>query len=231
MRCFLPLAVMLLAAATAWGGETNATVIVDQVEVRSGKGKIAPGAFYVTAILHKGDPVKVLEPVPENGCYAIAPPAGSYDLISKHDVTLGIIGRQRVKKDDTVVLIGSKFRGPQDNFTKATTLDKGAFIEIIGEPEGEYLPLRPEYSVRWIPVEAVQLDATALGAGALSPPGFNAPAFTQPLDPNTQNKVAQAEQLYRRAQANGQAVDWAAARQLYEELARSPNSEVRLRDR
>src|SRR5262249_14200922 len=135
-----------------------------------------------------------------------------------------------INKDGVMVLIGGKPGDPRYNYSQAPKrLQKGAEITIL-EPqhEGEFFRIRPEYSVRWVPAEAVRLDGGAQDNGQAVPPGLYPPAFSQPLAPENQGKVAMAEQLYRRAQSNGQLADWEAARQLYLELARSGNAELRL---
>lgn len=241
MRCLPALALGLLTAAVAHGQdpkhETNATIIKDGTQVKSGIGTVGPGAYYATGYLNNGDRVKV-ELAAENGCYPISPPAGSYDLISKHDIsTPDHRGLAKVKKDNALVLMGSKFKGPQDNPTRAVRngLNRGAEVFVVGTLEGEYFPIKPESSLRFVPVEAVQLDAGVqekleqppVSAGtpgqSLDPSGGD-----QSIDPTTQQNVAQAEQTYRKAQANNQAADWAAAQQLYEGLAKSTNPDVRL---
>jgi hypothetical protein len=235
MRCLPALALALLAFSAAHANDENATIIVDQVAVQSGKGKLGPGAYYVTGHLNRGTRVTV-ELQPENGFYAIRPPEGSYDLISKHDVN-GHMGHVKVTKDNAEITIGSHLKTPDDNPTRALLggLRKKADVVIIGPLEHDHYPIRPDYSLRYVPVGAVQVDSQDAIAQlptakppppdhSLDPEGYG----DQSADPNTQQKLTQAEQMYRNARANNQPSDWTAAQQLYEELARSPNADVRL---
>ena len=237
MRCFPALALVLLAVSSAHAIGENATINADRVPVQSGIGKIGPGAYYITGYLNKGDRVYV-EAEAENGCYPIRPPAGSYDLISKHEIsTPDHRGMAKVKHNNTPVLMGSKFKGPQDNPTRAVRdgLHAGAEVFVVGPLEGEYYPIKPESSLRYVPKEFVALDAgaeplTELRSGSASPSGqsFDPMGSDPALDPESARKVQQAEQTYRKAQSNNQLADWAAAQQLYEELAKNSNPDVRL---
>jgi hypothetical protein len=173
---------------------------------------------------------------PENGFYAIRPPEGSYDLISKHDVS-GHTGHVKVTKDNAEITIGSQFKTPEDNPTRALLggLHKKADVVIIRPLEHDHYPIRPDYSLRYVPVEAVLVDSQdAIAQLPTAKPPPSEPSFDlagnadQQADPNTQQKLTQAEQMYRNARANNQPADWTAAQQLYEELSRSPNADVRL---
>src|SRR5262245_48130120 len=158
MRCLPALALALLACSAVHANDENATIIVDQVAVQSGKGKLGPGAYYVTGHLSRGTRVEV-ELQPENGFYAIRPPQGSYDLISKHDVG-GHTGRVKVTKDNAEITIGSHLKTAEDNPTRALLggLHKKADVVIIGPLEHDHYPIRPDYSLRYVPVEAVHVD-------------------------------------------------------------------------
>jgi len=221
------LVLVLLAHSAANADPTpySATVILPEVEVRSGPSM----QFYATSKLRYGDPVRVR--AQESNWLAIDPPLPgpeSFSWVNASEVDQ--VGQSVIVKVDKADLrAGSRLRNEEPSVIRAK-VPKGTQLTMIGKPEtgrdGTWLPVLPAPSeTRYIPVEAVRAVATTAQQtappmtaqqAAPSPnsaqPTFNNPA-TVSATPGKNPLLIEAE----KAEHNG---NYARAIQLYEELAK-----------
>jgi uncharacterized protein YgiM (DUF1202 family) len=185
---------------------TEMTIMVDQVEVRSGASK----DYYATSKLLRGTKVQVVEQK-FPGWLSIKPPPLSFSWISAQYVqrdaankNIGIVKGGDSNDPIAPVLAGSSLTNQKPS-VEVAKLKRGTALVILGEPlnadGGSWFPIQPtEQEVRYLPASAVQ------GSPSTPVAGRPAPAV------GGQTAIAMAEKAYTDR-------DWQRARQLYEEAA------------
>lgn len=210
-----------------------ATIVVPEVEVRSGPGNL----YYPTQKLSAGAQVKVWRVV--NGWAEIAPPAGAFSLVPKKAVTQLSASTGKVNRSGTETLIGSHLVKQAQRTGRK--LEAGHLVQITGTewvlgPDGaqEYFRIIPDGERRYLPAAALshggsEIIQTQLSQPSGEPPSSlsNTPAASPPASlPDTVLATVQAaEQAYRHGELTG---DWNEAKRLYGELAQSPFHHVRM---
>jgi hypothetical protein len=216
---------LLVRSANADPTPYSATIVLPEVEVRSGPSM----QFYATSKLRYGDTVRVR--AQESNWLAIDPPLPgpeSFSWVNASEVDQ--VGQSVIVKVEKADLrAGSRLRNEEPSVIRAK-VPKGTQLTIIGKPEtgrdGTWLPVLPAPSeVRYIPVEAVRAGATtaqhtappmtaqqAAPSPTTAQPTFNNPA-TVSAPPGKNPLLIEAE----KAEQNG---NYARAIQLYEELAK-----------
>lgn len=128
----------------------TAEIIGTEVYVRSGPGT----AYYQCGKLSAPQRVTVVG-FAHNNWFQITPPPGSFSWISKSFVELNKDNPKKgtVTGDAVRVWAGSDFVEPMRSSSLQTKLNKGATVEIAGEPEGDgdyYKIVPPAEAYLWI---------------------------------------------------------------------------------
>jgi hypothetical protein len=191
--------------------------------VRSGPSN----AYYATGKLRYGDRVQIKGE--KNGFLVIQPPAGSFSLVPRQSVQqqgdrIGVV----TEKVDAIV--GSALTHTMN--VRGASLSRGSLVTILGEVTvpGEagvarlYYQVEPSGEDRYIPAEAIQQSSLIQSQIAMPYPSFGESAGLRHTGPYA-NQLQRADLAYRQAQQTG---DWRQAQRLYEELANSPDHEVRM---
>lgn len=209
-----------------------ATIVVPEVEVRSGPGAL----YYPTQKLSAGSHVKVWRVI--NGWAEIVPPPGDFSLVPKKAVTQLSTSTGKVNRSGTETLIGSSLVKQAQRTGRK--LEAGHLVQITGSewvlgPEGaqEYFRIVPDGERRYLPASALAHGGSEIIQTQHAPPNDEAPspsnasAASSPAQlPDTVLATLQtAEEAYRHGELTG---DWNEAKRLYGDLAQSPFHHVRM---
>ncbi len=169
-----------------------ATVIADRVYARCGPST----SYYPTAILRKGDRVKVVQIRPD-GWAAIEPPEGAFCWVSGEFVRMVEPGIGEATEDGVWVWIGSNVSPRRDH--SQVRLKKGQRVRVLKSSvfaedalQRVWLQIEPpEGEVRWVKAEYLRFtdDAAANQVGTDTPP--------PPADPQVANtlEASRAQEL------------------------------------
>jgi hypothetical protein len=209
-----------------------ATIVVPEVEVRSGPGTL----YYPTEKLKAGSQVKVWRVV--NDWAEIAPPPGAFSLVPKKAVTQLSASTGKINRSGTETLIGSHVVKQAQRTGRK--LEAGHLVQITGTewvlgPEGaqEYFRIVPDGERRYLPATALAHGGSEIIQTQHSQPSVEVPSSASTpaalppahLPDTVLGTVNAAEQAYRHGELTG---DWNEARRLYGELAQSPFHHVRM---
>jgi hypothetical protein len=191
--------------------ETTRTIIVPEVEVRSG----ASMSYYATGKLTNGQTVEVVGEAAAPGWLRIKPPLQTQSWINTRFVAVKDKSATVLGDADVPVKAGSSAPNQEPN-VEIAKVKVGTQLVVLGDPkmftDGAWLPIEPTFNeVRYIPESAVtksgglqQVSGTAQMPGFVEPPGGCLSPIAQ-ADQEYKNqllKLTQSTDVATRQQAN-----------------------------